>query len=75
MKFFRMSMARIISILLILAMMIGVVGCNKNKNPDKGNDDNIGDISAITDDLPRDENGEFDPTYLEGAYLSSRGSL
>lgn len=70
MKFFRMSMARIISILLILAMMISVVGCNKNKNPDKGNGESIGDISAIVDDLPRDENGEFDPTYLEGVQLN-----
>ena len=63
-------MARIISILLILAMMISVVACNKNKNPDKGNGENIGDISAIVDDLPRDENGEFDPTYLEGVQLN-----
>ena len=60
---------KILSLLLIVALTFSIVGCNRNKNPDNGNG-NPGDTSSIVDDLPRDENGEFDRTYLEGVQLN-----
>ena len=67
-------MTKIISLLMILAMMISIVGCgNKGGTGDEnkpGADGNVSDTSALVDDLPRDENGKFDVSYLEGVQLN-----
>ena len=65
MKMFEKGSVRILSLLLIFALMISMVGCG---GKDKGDGDS--GISAIVDDLPRDENGEFVVDYLEGVQLN-----
>ncbi len=72
MKLFKMSLTKIISLLLILMMSFSIVGCiNVNINNNKGdeNDDHTANTDNIVDDLPRDENGKFDPLLLEGVQL------
>ena len=69
MKLFRTGLTKALSLLLILSMVFGLVGCGKNENkPDK----TVGgaNIENITDDLPRDENGEFVVDYLENVQLN-----
>lgn len=69
MKLFNTGLTKALSFLLILSMVIGLVGCTRNENnPDK----TVGgaNIENITDDLPRDENGNFDRAYLEGVQLN-----
>ena len=57
-----MKFCRIISFLMIIAiLMTMIVGCDDN-NENKNN-------GALVDDLPRDENGEFVPEYLENVQL------
>ena len=70
MRFFKSGFARIISLLIILTLMTSIVGCggNKNNNDNKPSGD-VNDTTSIVDDLPRDENGKFDVTYLEGVKL------
>ena len=63
---------KIISLLMILALMsttlmIGLSSCGGNE---EGQDSNTNDISSIVDDLPRDDEGNFDPSYLEGVQLN-----
>ena len=69
MKLFSTGLAKVISLLLILSMAFGLVGCGRNgKNPDT----TVGgaNIENIYDDLPRDENGEFVVDYLENVQLN-----
>ena len=69
MKLFSTGLTKALSLLLILSMAIGLVGCRKkNNNPD--NTVGGANIENITDDLPRDENGEFVVDYLENVQLN-----
>ena len=69
MKLFNTGLTKALSFLLILSMVIGLVGCKKKDNKP---DNTVGgaNIENITDDLPRDENGNFDRAYLEGVQLN-----
>ena len=66
MKLFNLNARRITSLLLIAVLLLGVVGCGKDKTPEGDPDD----ISGIVDDLPRDENGKFDVSFLENVQLN-----
>ena len=69
MKLFSTGLTKALSLLLILSMVIGLVGCKrKDNNPD--NTVGGANIENITDDLPRDENGEFVVDYLENVQLN-----
>ena len=78
MKLFNRGFARIISLIMILALMASIVACgpsgNNNDNNGNGNKPDVGgetvDTDKIVDDLPRDENGKFDVSYLEGVQLN-----
>ena len=65
MRSHKMKFNRIISLVMAVALMFALVGCGGGKDP-KPSDD----ISAIVDDLPRDENGEFVVDYLENVQLN-----
>ena len=69
MKLFSTGLAKVVSLLLILSMAIGLVGCRRNGN---NHDATVGgaNIENINDDLPRDENGEFVVDYLENVQLN-----
>ena len=69
MKLFNTGLTKALSLLLILSMAIGLVGCTRNEN---NSDKTVGgaNIENITDDLPRDENGEFVVDYLENVQLN-----
>ena len=69
MKLFSTGLTKALSLLLILSMVIGLVGCKKKDN---NPDNTVGgaNIENITDDLPRDENGEFVVDYLENVQLN-----
>ena len=66
MKFFKKGLIKITSLLMIVSLLLGLVGCG-NDNDDKNNN---GGTDGIVDDLPRDENGEFVADYLEGIELN-----
>ncbi len=71
MKILRTALLKVISLLMILSLMIGIVGCRPNNN--NNNDNNGGNTpstDSIVDDLPRDENGEFVVDYLENVQLN-----
>ena len=71
MKILRTALLKVISLLMILSLMIGIVGCRPNNN--NNNDNNGGNTPStddIVDDLPRDENGEFVVDYLENVQLN-----
>lgn len=67
MKSIKKKMIRIISLLMIAAMMTAFVGCGNKNNDDKSLTNNT---DSIVDDLPRDENGNFVPEYLENVQLN-----
>lgn len=72
MKILRTALLKVISLLMILSLMIGIVGCKPNNN-NNNNDNNGGNTPStddIVDDLPRDENGEFVVDYLENVQLN-----
>ena len=69
MKLFSTGLTKALSLLLILSMVIGLVGC-KRKNNDPDSTVGGANIENITDDLPRDENGEFVVDYLENVQLN-----
>lgn len=72
MKILRTALLKVISLLMILSLMIGIVGCRPNNN-NNNNDNNGGNTPStddIVDDLPRDENGEFVVDYLENVQLN-----
>lgn len=66
MKLFKKGLIKITSLLMIVSLMLGLVGCGDNDDDDKNN----GGADSIVDDLPRDENGEFVVDYLEGIQLN-----
>jgi len=66
MKLFNLNARKVTSLLLIAVLLLGVVGCGKDKTPEGDPDD----ISGIVDDLPRDENGKFDVSFLENVQLN-----
>ena len=69
MKLFNTGLIKVLSFLLILSIVIGLVGCRgKENNPD--NTVGGANIENISDDLPRDENGEFVVDYLENVQLN-----
>ena len=69
MKLFSTGLTKALSLLLILSIVIGLVGCRgKENNPDNTVDG--ANIENISDDLPRDENGEFVVDYLENVQLN-----
>lgn len=59
----KMSIVRVISLVMALVLMLALVGCNNNQPVEN-------DSSKIVDDLPRDENGEFSVDYLENVQLN-----
>ena len=72
MKILRTALLKVISLLMILSLMIGIVGCKPNNN-NNNNDNNGGNTPStddIVDDLPRDDNGEFVVDYLENVQLN-----
>ena len=69
MKLFNKGLVKIISLFMILALMTSIVGCKKD-NGDKPNNDDVPSADSIVDDLPRDENGKFDVSYLENVQLN-----
>lgn len=66
MKLFKKGLIKITSLLMIVSLLLGLVGCGDNDDDDQNN----GGADSIVDDLPRDENGEFVPDYLEGIQLN-----
>ena len=73
MKILRTALLKVISLLMILSLMIGIVGCRPNNNNNNNNDNNGGNTPStddIVDDLPRDDNGEFVVDYLENVQLN-----
>ena len=73
MKILRTALLKVISLLMILSLMIGIVGCKPNNNNNNNNDNNGGNTPStddIVDDLPRDDNGEFVVDYLENVQLN-----
>ena len=66
MKLFKKGLIKITSLLMIVSLLLGLVGCG-NDNDDNNNN---GGTDGIVDDLPRDENGEFVADYLEGIELN-----
>ncbi|MBQ8414276.1 MAG: hypothetical protein IJX58_03410 [Clostridia bacterium] len=71
MKFLKMGLAKVISLLLIISFMLTIVGCiNVNINDNKDNNSGTANTDNIVDDLPRDENGEFVVDYLENVQLN-----
>ena len=66
MKLFKKGLFKITSLLMIVSLLLGLVGCG-NDNDDNNNN---GGTDGIVDDLPRDENGEFVADYLEGIELN-----
>ena len=69
MKLFSTGLTKALSLLLLLSMVIGLVGCGgKENNPD--NTVGGANIENISDDLPRDENGEFVVDYLENVQIN-----
>ena len=68
MKLFSTGLTKALSLLLILSVAIGLVGCRRSNN----SDNTVGgaNIENINDDLPRDENGEFVVDYLENVQLN-----
>ncbi|MBO5714859.1 MAG: hypothetical protein J6S23_00510 [Clostridia bacterium] len=68
----RKNVLKFLSLLMVLALMsttlaLVMVGCNKNKNDNKNDPTNT---DSIVDDLPRDENGNFDVSLLENVQLN-----
>ncbi len=61
---------RIISILMVLALTTGFIGCGGGNNNDQTPGDEPPSVDSIVDDLPRDENGVFDVSYLENVKLN-----
>lgn len=59
----KISIRRVISLILAVVLTLALVGCN-NTEPV------VNDSSKIVDDLPRDENGEFSVDYLENVQLN-----
>ena len=72
MKILRTALLKVISLLMILSLMIGIVGCKPNNNNNNNDNDggNTPSTDDIVDDLPRDENGEFVVDYLENVQLN-----
>ena len=73
MKLFKTGLIKTISLLMIVTLMTGIVGCKKNTDNDDGKPDIGGDVSdttSLVDDLPRDESGNFDVTLLENVQLN-----
>lgn len=67
MRLVKNNLTKILCLLLIAVMALGLVGCPGNKpiDGDKG-----ADANSIVDDLPRNEDGEFDPYLLENVQLN-----
>ena len=63
------NLSRIISMLIIFALMISMVGCGGNGDDNPGNGGAI-NTDEIVNDLPLDENGQFDPYLLENVQLN-----
>ena len=72
MKLFKTGLTKFISIMMIIALMTSIVGCKKNNGNEQkpSGDGDVTDTSAIIDDLPRDENGKFDVSYLENVTIN-----
>lgn len=62
MKSCKMSMNRLISLILVAVLALTLFGCTPQDDPSSD--------STIADDLPRDENGEFSVEYLENVQLN-----
>ena len=52
--------------MMILSLLLSLAACGNNNKPDQGN----ANTDSIVDDLPRDEEGNFVPDYLEGIQLN-----
>ncbi len=63
------NLSRIISMLIIFALMISMVGCGGGGDNNPGNGGAI-NTDEIVNDLPLDENGQFDPYLLENVQLN-----
>lgn len=63
------NLSRIISMLIIFALMISMVGCGGGGDNNHGNGGAI-NTDEIVNDLPLDENGQFDPYLLENVQLN-----
>lgn len=67
MKLLKKGFIKVTSLLIIVSLMLGLIGCGNDNNDDNKNN---GGTDSIVDDLPRDENGEFVADYLEGVQLN-----
>ncbi len=66
MKLFNKGLAKIVSLMMILSLLLSLAACGNNNKPDQGN----ANTDSIVDDLPRDDEGNFVADYLENIQLN-----